>query len=130
MTSEYPPPPPAAPRAVTESEARTWASLSHLGGIFAYTALGWVPALVIWLVYRDRSGLVAQEAKVALNFQLTLLIGVVVCLVVEQIPFLGWVGHIAQAAIGIVSIVLSILAFVAVQRGDRYRYPFSLELVR
>jgi len=131
MTSDYPPPPPpGAPQGVTESEARTWSALAHLGGIFAYLFIGWLPALVIWLVYRDRSNHVAVESKVALNFQLTLLIGLVVCWVVGQIPLIGLIGFLGQIALGVASLVFSILAFVAVQRGDRYQYPFSLALVR
>lgn len=129
MTSDYPPPPQANP-GVSESDARTWSALAHLGGIFAYLFVGWLPALVIWLVYRDRSNHVAVEAKVALNFQLTLVIGLVVCWVVGQIPLIGLVGFLGQIALGILSLVFSILAFIAVQRGDRYHYPFSLTLVR
>lgn len=111
-------------------QARTWATLAHLGGILAYFFIGWVPALVIWLVNRERGGQAAEQARVALNFQLTLLVGLVVAKIVENLPAIGVIGWIAIIGIGIISLVLSILAAVAVNKGGSYRYPFSLELVR
>ncbi|NKY41519.1 DUF4870 domain-containing protein [Cellulomonas septica] len=111
-------------------QARTWATLAHLGGILAYFFIGWVPALVIWLVHRERGGQAAEQARVALNFQLTLLVGLVVAKIVENLPAIGVIGWIAIIGIGIISLVLSILAAVAVNKGGSYRYPFSLELVR
>jgi uncharacterized Tic20 family protein len=85
---------------------------------------------VIWLVNREKSAGAAQEARVALNFQLTILIGLVICAIVRSIPVLGFIGWLGFIALGIISLVLSILAALAVQRGGSYRYPFSLELVR
>ena len=68
----------------------------------------------------------ADEARVALNFQLTVLIGLIICTVVRQIPGIGFIGWLGFIAVSIISLVLSILAAVAVQRGGSYRYPFSL----
>jgi hypothetical protein len=64
---------PAAPVAaapLTETEDRQWASFAHLGGI-----LGILPSLIIRLVFKDRGRFTAVEAKEALDFQITLLIG-------------------------------------------------------
>ena len=57
---------------LTETEDRQWASFAHLGGI-----LGFLLSLIIWLVFKDRGRFTAVEAKEALNFQITLLIGYV-----------------------------------------------------
>lgn len=122
--------PQPAPPASGADQDRTWATLAHLGGILAYFFIGWVPALVIWLVRRERGGQAAHEARVALNFQLTLLIGLIIAKIVESLPAIGVIGWIAIIGLGIISLVLSILAAVAVNRGGTYRYPFSLELVR
>jgi len=111
-------------------QARTLGMLAHLGGILAYFWIGWVPALVIWLVNRDKSPDAAGEARVALNFQLTVLIGLIACRIVESIPVIGVIGWVGFVALSIISLVLGVLAALAVQRGGSYRYPFSLELVR
>ena len=111
-------------------QTRSLGMLAHLGGILAYFWVGWLAALVIWLVNREKGAGAAAEARVALNFQLTVLIGLVICAIVRSIPVIGFVGWLGFLAVSIISLVLSILAAVAVQRGGSYRYPFSLELVR
>src|SRR5688500_1224341 len=69
--TETPPPAAAAPQPaapLTEAEDRQWASFAHLGGI-----LGFLPSLIIWLVFKDRGTFTNVEAKEALNFQITLI---------------------------------------------------------
>jgi len=59
MTDQTPPPAantPAAP--LSEAEDRQWASFAHLGGI-----IGILPALIIWLVFKDRGSFTNQESK-------------------------------------------------------------------
>ena len=126
MSYEHPQSPPPS----SADQTRTLGMLAHLGGILAYFYAGWLPALIIWLVNREKSNEAAAEARVALNFQLTVLIGLIVCTIVRELPLIGFVGWLAFIAVSIVSLVLSVLAAVAVQRGGSYRYPFSLELVR
>ncbi|MBO1750707.1 DUF4870 domain-containing protein [Actinotalea sp. BY-33] len=129
-TPPYPPggpstPPPAGPHGapgLSDAEVRQWAGLAHLGGI-----LGFLPSLIIWLVYKDRSGFVAQEAKAALNFQITLLIGYV------ALNVLGWIipgVGLLVPVVWVVGIIFSVLGYQAVNRGQAYKYPFSLELVK
>ena len=117
--------PPARP-----AQGSTLAMAAHLGGVLTYMFLGWVVSLVVWLVQREQDPATAREAKVALNFQLTALIAMVVFHVVEQFPVIGVIGWIGKLAVGVAALVLSILAAVAAYRGGSYRYPFSLELVR
>ena len=124
MSESLPPQPapggPAQP--LSDAETRQWAGFAHLGGI-----LGFLPALIIWLVYRERSAFVDQEAKKALNFQITLLIGYVALSVIGNvIPGLSFFN----LAIWVVSIIFSVQGFQAVNRGQAYKYPFSLELVK
>ena len=126
MSYEHPQSPPPS----SADQTRTLGMLAHLGGILAYFYVGWVAALVIWLVNREKPSGAADEARVALNFQLTVLIGLIICAIVRSIPVIGFIGWLGFIAVSIISLVLSILAAVAVQRGGSYRYPFSLELVR
>lgn len=139
MSEQHPPQPPAddvpsnpgpvppvygAPAPLDDAQTRQWAGLAHLGGI-----LGFVPALVIWLVYRERSAFVEQEAKKALNFQITALIGYVAATVVGNyipFPFNGSLNF----AVWVVAVIFSIQGYQVVQRGQAYRYPFTLELIK
>ncbi len=119
---QYGAPPYGAPAPLDDAQTRQWAGLAHLGGI-----LGFVPALVIWLVYRERSAFVGQEARTALNFQITVLIGYVASSVLNGIiPFIGLVAF----PLWIVAVIFSIQGYQAVQRGQAYKYPFSLDLIK
>src|SRR5450756_2419921 len=79
--------PPSAPAGapLTPEQERTWASYAHLGGI-----LGFLPSLIIWLVYKDRGPFVTSEARKALNFMITATIAWVAVFVLDVafLPYL------------------------------------------
>ena len=100
---------------------RNFSMLAHLLGIFT----GFLGSLIIWLIKKDDSPYVAQEAKEALNFQITLLIGYLVSGVLVIIL----IGFLMLFALHIVNIIFSIIAAVAASKGQPYRYPFALRLV-
>ena len=128
-----PPYQPAAPGSsapLTEAEDRQWASLAHLGGILMF-----VPSLVLWLLFKDRGPLTGVEAKEALNFQITLLIGYfAINFVSTVIGFLtfgigGVIGALAWV-LYVVGVVLSLLGYLQARDGNHYRYPFALRLIK
>jgi uncharacterized protein len=107
---------------LSPSDERLWATLVHIGGIF----FGFLPALIGYLVLKDRGPFVRAHLVTALNFQITMLIasaigGVLVLLVI---------GIFVLIAISIVIIVFSIIAAIAANNGQPYKYPLSLELVK
>ena len=71
------PPPPAAP-AITPRDAddRMWAMLGHLSAFSAFiTGLGCVLGpLIVWLVKRETMPFAGDQAKEALNFNITAII--------------------------------------------------------
>lgn len=121
----YPPQPPygAAPVAqpMNPADERMWATLVHVGGIF----LSFWPALIGYLVFKDRGPFVRAHTATALNFQLTLLIAEIV----GWILALVLIGLILVAAVYIVRIVFSIIAALAANRGEWYRYPMTITFV-
>ncbi len=114
-------PAPQAGAPLSDDETRQWASWAHLGGI-----LGFLPSLIIWLIYKDRSAFVAQESKTALNFQITVLIGYVAFSFIGFFIPIGFLSFLLWIA----AVIFSILGFQAVQRGQAYKYPFALELIK
>jgi uncharacterized Tic20 family protein len=127
------PPPPAPPgygqpgygqpaAAMSESDERMWAMLGHLGGI----VLGFIAPLVVWLVYRERSAYLDDQGKEALNFQIAILIGYVVGGVLSIIL----IGFLVLLAVWVISIIFAIMAGIAANRGERYRYPVTLRLIK
>ena len=67
-----------------------------------------------------------KQAQEALNFQITVLIGIIVGWLLAFI----FVGFIVLPAVGIANLILSIMAAIAVNNGQDYRYPFALRLVK
>lgn len=126
-----PPPPPAAPAGaapLSEAEDKQWASFAHLGGI-----IGILPALIIWLVFKDRGPRSNVEGKEALNFQITALIGYVACSIlggVLAIILIGFLFYLVMLAIWVISIIWSIMGFSKVNAGGSYRYPFAIRFIK
>jgi uncharacterized protein len=130
MTSA--PPPAATPGApLSEAEDRQWASFAHLGGI-----LGPLPALIIFLVFKDRGAFTREESKEALNFQITLTIAhvanFILGAILSVVTFGLWVviQGLITFALWAVGVVFSILAFLKAKDGVSYRYPFAIRLVK
>ena len=119
--------PPSAPAGapLTPDQERTWASYAHLGGI-----LGFLPSLIIWLVYKDRGPFVTSEARKALNFMITATIAWVAVYFLALI-FLPWpLPGLLYFAIWLVVVIFSVQGFQSAQKGQPFKYPFSLDLVK
>jgi len=127
-------PQPAAPQPaaqLTEAEDKQWASFAHLGGI-----LGFLPALIIWLVFKARGPFTDTEAKEALNFQITLTIAQVALFILGSIltaitfGLFAIVQTLLSFAIWAVGLIFSIIGFTKAKDGTNYRYPFAIRLVK
>ncbi|MGX5695266.1 DUF4870 domain-containing protein [Agromyces soli] len=119
---QQPVPPQAAPAApLSQAEDIQWASFAHLGGV-----IGFLPSLIIWLVFKDRGQFTNVEAKEALNFQITMLIGYVLGAILSIVL----IGALISLAAWVISIVFSIIAFLRVKDGNHYRYPFAIRLIK
>ncbi|MBC7590334.1 MAG: DUF4870 domain-containing protein [Salinibacterium sp.] len=123
------PVPQAAP--LTEVEDRQWASFAHLGGI-----IGFIPSLVIWLIFKDRGAFTNTEAKEALNFQITAAIAQVAISIINAILLAvtfgiwGFVSWLFPLAVFVISVVWSVQGFLKTKDGVAYRYPFALRLIK
>ena len=126
---------PGAP--LTQADDKLWASLSHFGGALgaflgAGTA-GWIAPLVIYLVFKDRGPFTRQEAKEALNFQLTVTIFVVGLYILGTILALILIGFLLYplaVIVGILGIIFGIIGGVKVNSGQAYRYFFAFRMVK
>ncbi|WP_449060228.1 DUF4870 domain-containing protein [Planomonospora algeriensis] len=99
----------------------TLAMVSHLLGLLT----GFLGPLVMYLVKRDESPYVRDQAAEALNFQLTLMVAYVVAWVLV----FAFIGILLLPLIWIGSVVFMVLAAVSANRGESYRYPMSIRFV-
>ncbi len=126
----YPPQQPSGPVPLSPEDERTWAIVVHLAPpalvLLSVGTLGFLTPLIVWLVFRDRSPFVSDQAKESLNFQITLFIGYVIGFLTI---FIG-VGFLLLPAIWVISIVFGILAALAVNRFEWYRYPINIRFIK
>ena len=110
-------------------DERTWAMIAHLSAFatFVLPSFGQIVGpLVVWLVKRDGSAFVADQAKEALNFQITATLAFVVAGVLVFLL----VGIPLLIVLGLGWLVLTVVAGVRANEGVRYRYPFTVRFVK
>lgn len=98
--------------------------LTHLSGIL----LGFIVPLIIWLTHKDKAdkAWLNTQAVEALNFQITIAIAYVACSILTVIL----IGALLMPVVWLVSLIFSIIAGMAVNKGESYRYPFALRLIK
>jgi uncharacterized protein len=116
---------PAQAEPLTPAEDRQWATLAHFGGI-----LGFVPSLVIYLVFRHRGPFTAQEAKEALNFTLPPTVLAIVANLLALIPVVGGIFGIIAMLIWLFMTISGVAAGIQCNKGRPYRYPLNLRLIQ
>lgn len=139
QTSAPPPPPPPDHASGIAAEQRQWAMFAHLsailGAILTSGIGGWgtfLGPLIIWLIKKDTMPFVDDQAKEALNFNITVAIAFFALWVLVFITLgIGFLIAIpAWLVIGIAWLVCTIIAAVKSNDGVAYRYPFSWRLVK
>lgn len=101
------------------SDEKTLAILSH---VLTFIAPVLAP-LIIYLVKKDDSDFVRQHALESLNFQISVVI-IVILLIVSLI------GLLIVWAVGLIATILVIVATIKASEGKLYRYPMSIRLIR
>jgi uncharacterized Tic20 family protein len=144
--TSYPPPPPLPP--LHPAEERQYALLTHLLSIF----FGFVPALIFFVLYRDRGPFVRDHTVTEWNFQLT---GLIAQGVGFAIAIIGWstavasaftessaphgvpaglilflIGYAFNLVVVVIRVIFGIIASVAANKGRFYRYRFAIRFVR
>lgn len=106
---------------VPSADEKNIAVLTHLGGMI-FTIF---PGLIVWLLKKDDSAYIAEQAREALNFQITVLIAQVL----SSILILILIGFALMGLVYLANIIFCIVAAVAASKGEDYRYPFNLRLI-
>ena len=110
------------------AESKQTAVLAHLLGIFTNI----VGPLIIWIMKRDSDTFTGENAKEALNFQITVAIAHLANGVIGAA--LGFLGVLLNGlfgfAIWVIVVWWGIAAVVSTNNGNVHRYPFCLRFVR
>ena len=137
---QQPPPVTDASSDGISAEQRQWAMFAHLsalvGGVitggWAFSVGCFIGPLIIWMIKKDTMPFVDDQAKEALNFNLTVA-AIFFVLLILTLGTLG-IGVILTRPVGLVVglawLVLTIIAGIKANEGVAYRYPFAVRLVK
>lgn len=121
-----PPPPPGGgayqqSQPLSPADEKLWATLIHIGGIL----FGFLPALIGYLILKDKGPFIRAHTATALNFQITLLIAYVVGSILTFVI----IGIFILIAAWIAAIVFGIIAAIKANNGEYYVYPVAIKFV-
>jgi uncharacterized Tic20 family protein len=110
------------------NEEKQWAFFAHLSALVGFvipfgSLLG---PLIIWQMKKNEMPFVDDQGKEALNFQITMAIAFIVCCVLMLIL----IGFLLAVIVGLIDIIFTIIAAIAANNGQAYRYPFNLRLIK
>ena len=120
------------PTPALSSEDRLWGAVAHLSALSMYvTGIGFIAGpLIIWLWKRDTSPFAGQEAREALNFNISIFIyyaaAGALCLTIILIP----IAIILMGLIHVFHLICIIVGGVKAGDGLPFRYPLNLRLVK
>jgi len=107
------------PKPEVSQDAKNLAMLCHLLGLFTL----FLCPLIIWLLKND-DPFVDSQGKEALNFQLSVFLGLMIsCIVFCLAP-------VTIPVIMVLDVIFSIIACTKASKGEDYRYPLCVRLVK
>lgn len=121
MSHDFGTPP---PKDGSTSDERLWALIAHLSP-FVVPVLG---PLIVWVVQKDKSEFVADQAKESLNFQLSIIV-VGFLIGAGGIATFGF-GFLLLPVLGIFATIYQIIAAMEANKGVRYRYPYTFRFIQ
>ncbi len=96
------------------------ALLAHLGG----AVFGFIVPLIVYLIKKDESPFLRHHSAEALNFHFTAFIASMV----SAVLMLVLIGFFMLIAVVIVFWIFTIMASIAANRGEYYRYPMTIRV--
>jgi uncharacterized protein len=129
-------------RGPVSEDDKMWGMFAHLAGGFFH----WLGALIVFLVKKNESRFLEHHTKEALNFQITMVLAWIVVVILSCcIQCGGGLAAVANEFLGLavrflaftpygllwaVNLLFSVLAALAAKKGDWYRYPISIRLIK
>ena len=112
---------------LSETE-RNWAMFCHLAAFagFLFPFGGIVGPLVCWLSKRDESTWINENGKASLNFQLSMLLYIVLAIPLIFIV----IGIVIIGFLAVLNIVFIVVASVRASKGEEFRYPLAIPFIQ
>jgi len=119
----------SAPTEPSRSE-RQWAMGCHLialcGIVVPVPSANLLGPLILWLLKREDGAFIDDQGKESLNFQISLFIYTMACLLLSVIV----IGFLLLIPVGIFGFVCVIVAAVKASEGTAFRYPACIRFIK
>ena len=99
------------------------AMLSHLLGLLI--SWGWLGPLIIFLVKKDEPGIVRENARHSLNFQISMLI----YFAVSGLLVFAFIGIPILIVLAIFALVMPIVGSIKAYEGKVFEYPLEIRFI-
>ena len=122
----------AGAQAMSPQDEQTWSVLAHLSVLLALVSLMPFGALLIWLIYKDRSEKVRFHALQALWYQIAwvvILVAYALISFVLTLLIIGFFMFFLLPVLLVVPIVHGCYAAYQVSQGVDYRYPYIADRI-
>ena len=97
------------------------ASAVHILGYFT----SFLAPLIVYLMKNENGGFAADQAREALNFQIT----VAIAMFASFMLMIVLIGFLFILVVAVIGIACCVIAAVRASRGERYRYPLSIRFI-
>jgi hypothetical protein len=114
---------------IAARQQRRWAALCHAAAVagfiipFVGNILG---PMLIWMLKREEFPLVADQGKESMNFQILMTL----LYVASALLLFLVVGLLLLIGLGVYNLIMISIASVKAGRGEAYRYPINMRLIK
>ena len=117
---------------MTPQDERTWSVLAHLSVLLVLVGLMPFGALLIWLIYKDRSDRVRFHALQALWYQtawIVILVAYALVCTVLSLLIIGIFMFFLLPVLAVIPVIHGCYAAYQVSQGVDYRYPYIADRI-
>jgi len=113
-------------------DERMWGMIAHLSAFsYYFTVVGIILGpLIIWLAKRDGNPFVEEQAKEALNFQITIVIYYLAALAMCFTVILAVIGLPILLGLHLYQFICMIFAAIKASDGIHFRYPATIRFIQ
>jgi uncharacterized Tic20 family protein len=113
---------------IDDKDERMWGMFCHLSALsgFIIPFGNIIGPLIVYSIKKDEYSFVADQGKESLNFQISML----VYLIISGVAVLLIVGIFLLMIVGLMTLILTVVASVRANDGEYYRYPLCIHFIK
>src|SRR5262245_35845664 len=124
--------PGAAEGRLVDPQAQEWermySTFTHLSLLTVHLLVPVIPALIMWLLKREKSPFVDDHGREAVNFQISLCLYAVIIIPIVGLLTCGagWFLYLPLYLLGLVGMIMGA---IAANKGEYFRYPATIRFL-